>query len=236
MKARALAGMALVVSGTVLLCALGGWQIQRLNWKNDIIARLDQARAAPREFTANDLRTLGAEKLPLAYGTVAGRLLSDKDILLGPKTNDAGTIGYHLITPLALADGGTVLVHRGWVPEAAKKTPGALDHLAAKGTVSFTGIVRKPDWNGLTSGNSPAQDLWFRTDIAEIAAARQLQNAAPVMVYAETASRAFGSHVMNPPGWGPRNQHLQYAAFWFGMAGVLVLLTALLIARRRKTA
>jgi surfeit locus 1 family protein len=238
MNGRRVAAGVLTLGGVGILCALGTWQLQRLAWKNDIIARLETARAHPRTFTFADLETLGHEHLPLAFGTVSGRLLSANDILVGPKPADDGTgaIGYHLVTPLKLS-GGTVLVDRGWVLEDFKD-PAQRAHLTAPASVmvSFTGIVRKADWNRFTSGNNPANDLWFRTDTAQIAAAKHLGRTAPVVMYAETANRKFDAQAMNPPGWAPRNKHLQYALFWYSMAGVLAGFYLFLFLRHKKTA
>lgn len=207
--------------------------MQRLAWKTEIIERLEEARQDKNKvFSTTELNALGSEEFPLAYGSVKGVLLSDKEILLGPKTQE-GQIGYHLITPLKIRDNATLLVHRGWVPENYKD-PIYRNHLRAQGSVRFTGILRKPDWNGFTSGNSPENDLWFKMDIEEIAQAKKLQNTLPVILYAESASRKFDSHKMNSPGWIPRNKHKQYAIFWFAMAGALILVFGLYWRQQRQ--
>lgn len=222
----------LTLTGVVTLCFLGTWQLQRLAWKNDIITRLDQAQKNEEEnLKIKDLQNLGLEELPLAYGSVNGTLLSGQEILIGPKTKE-GEIGYHLVTPLKMKKGGTILINRGWVPENSKD-PKHRAHLKARGNVRFTGIFRKPDWNMFTSRNSPKNDLWFRGDIDEIAQAKGLSNTAPVMLYAQSASRKFDAHQMHAPGWRPRNEHKQYALFWFGMAGILLIIFGIYTFRRR---
>lgn len=213
-----------VLIGVGILCTLGTWQVQRLHWKNDIIERLSAARAAPQALDFAALTSLATtQDLPLAYGKVKGTLLSDKEILVGPKTDEDGNPGYHLITPLKMADGGTVLINRGWVP-AEDKDPANRTALRAPSSVSvtFTGVARRPDKNAFTSGNSPSNNMWFYTDTAQIATAQQLGATAPLVLYAETSNRKFDGHAMNPPGWAPRNKHLQYAIFWYAMAAALV--------------
>jgi surfeit locus 1 family protein len=219
MNGRRIAAGVLTLGGIGVLCTLGTWQVQRLEWKNEIIARLDAARTTPQTFSYRDLQTLDKETLPLAYGTVRGTLLSNKEVLVGPKTNEDGDIGYQLVTPLKIS-GGTVLIDRGWVGEDSRY-PKQRAHLKATGTVSFTGIARRPDYNSFTSGNNPAGDMWFKTDVQQIATAKDLGDTAPLVIYAERADRKFDAHRMNPIGWAPRNNHRQYAIFWFGMAGVL---------------
>lgn len=219
MSAKRIAAGLLTVSGIVVLCTLGTWQLQRLEWKEGIIARLDAARQAPEIFTYDELQTLAQESTPLAYGSVRGMLLSNKEILLGPKTNETGAIGYHLITPLKMS-GGTVLVDRGWMDEDSKN-PTHRAHLTSPVPVTFTGIVRKPDYNAMSSGNNPAGDQWMRLDPVQIAQVKDLGETVPVVLYAERADRKFDAARMNPPGWMPRNNHKQYAVFWFTMAAVL---------------
>lgn len=234
MNGRRIAAGLLTLTGVGILCGLGTWQVQRLEWKQGIIARLDDARARPQNFTFAELQALDTQPLPLAYGSVRGTLLSQKEILVGPKTNEDGDIGYELVTPLKIS-GGTVLVDRGWIDEGARD-PAQRTHLKASGPVTFSGIARRPDYNRFTSGNNPAGDLWFKIDVAQIAAAKNLGATAPLVLYAETADRKFDGARMNPPGWAPRNNHRQYAIFWFSMAAVLAAFYIVFQIRNKKAA
>ena len=218
-----------------LLVGLGTWQVQRLGWKTDIISRLEAARATPQKLRFDDLQALSGEELPLAYGSVTGRLLSDKEILVGPKAGEGqnqGQIGYSLITPLEIP-GGTILVNRGWVHERFKEEKNR-KNLRAKGSITFTGLVRKPDWNRFTSNNSPENDLWFKIDPYQIAKAKGLKNVSALVLYAESSSRKFEGQNLNPPGWLPRNEHRQYAIFWFTMAAIFSGFFGFFIWRQKK--
>lgn len=234
MSAKRVAGGVLTLCGVGVLCTLGTWQVQRLEWKNDIIARLETARASPSIFSHASLARLDDEETPLAYGSVKGTLLTAKDVLVGPVTNDNGIIGYHLVTPLAMPD-GTVLVHRGWVSEEARHDDSARAY-TSPAPVTFTGVLRRPDYNRFASGNNPAGDQWMRLDVAQIAAARELNNTAALVMYAESDDPSRGVSRLNPPGWAPRNNHKQYAVFWYGMAVVLAGFYAVLIWRNKKAA
>ncbi len=234
MTPRRIAAGILTLGGVAVLCTLGTWQAQRLEWKEGIIARLDAARQSPQILSFPDLKALGAEDLPLAYGSVRGTLLSDREILVGPKTNEDGIVGYHLVTPLKMA-GGTVLVDRGWVDDASRD-PGQRTHLRSPVPVTFTGIVRKPDYSRFASGNNPAGDQWMRIDVAQIETVKKLDETAPLLMYAESADRKFDAARMNPPGWTPRNNHRQYAVFWYGMAAALAGFYAVFTWRNKKAA
>ena len=49
-------GTILTVIGVVVLCTLGTWQLDRLAWKKDLIAKLDAAYAS-NQAGALDLKT-----------------------------------------------------------------------------------------------------------------------------------------------------------------------------------
>ncbi len=59
---------------------------------------------------------------------VSGEFLNDHEFFLGA-SNDGGTTGFHVVTPLRLADGTLLLVNRGWIPgelkDPAKRAAGA---------------------------------------------------------------------------------------------------------------
>jgi surfeit locus 1 family protein len=89
--------------------------------------------------------------------------------------------------------------------------------------VSITGALRWPEQRGmLTPRDDPARNLWFARDPAAIAAAKGFPSVAPFYIEQEAPV---------PPGGLPhpsalmvnlRNEHLQYALTWFGLAAVLV--------------
>ena len=194
-----------------ILCALGSWQIQRLVWKEAIIAdlnRLYAEDAAQSPINLQKLQDQDAESLH--YGFVEGRFLFEKEILLEPKILK-GVSGYHVITPLLTQSGHNILVNRGWVKDkpAMKKQ---------KGSYKVSGMIRKPDWTPFTSQNSPDNNRWFRADIKEIGSVKGLENLVPFMVYAENISPALDGPILQAKKWYPKNNHKPYAIFWFSMA------------------
>ena len=118
---------------------------------------------------------------------------------------------------LCLSKGDTVLVDRGFVPEALRDSK-ARAAGQVEGSVTLTGVLRFSQQPGLFT---PAPDLktrlWFIKDLPAIARAVGVA-AAPVLVEADAEP--------NPGGWplGGQtrvdipNDHLQYAITWFGLA------------------
>lgn len=205
----------------ITLATLGTWQVQRLVWKQEIIDGLQaeyQKKPLENIYSFEKLKGLENQKTPILYGSVQGYFMNTPPIFLKPKTYD-GKVGAHLIQPYSLKNGGTILVNRGWVEEAQIENLNPLN----KNNDSVIGIFRKPDWNKFTSNNRPDLNIWAKPDIEEMAQYFNLQNVAPVMLYATTIEDNEGL-ILQDQKWYPRNKHLQYAVFWYGMIFVLLVL------------
>ena len=207
----------------IILCKLGLWQIERLHWKLDILARLDAAYAKagpdspPLDFSK-------ADQDDFLYGKVQGIWRPGKVLLLGPRVKD-GKIGADVIAPLQMADGREILINLGWSGEKDKTR---LPIYADKGRrVVFSGLARKMDWNAFTPDNRPDKDEWYKPDIAEIAAVKGLRDPLPLFLFADYSSAKLGGGLPDNERWQPRNEHLNYAIFWFSMAGVLAVIFTL---------
>src|ERR1700747_1368166 len=84
-----------------LLLALGCWQIERLFWKQELIAQRQGALAGGAG--------LAARGMEFRHVTDEGVFLNDKEIFLGA-TSEAGAQGYQVLTPLLEPDGRVVFV------------------------------------------------------------------------------------------------------------------------------
>ncbi len=206
-----------------LLLALGVWQVQRLAWKTHLIQALNAAYAQDPALTKSDFEHALATHALFLHGHVTGRFESAAQILVGPRTHD-GSVGYHVLTPLRLDDGGSVLVNRGWIAAGAQSS--AYD--APAGNVRITGLARYPDHANLfTPPDRPDAGLWYTTNIEALNRRTHL-DMPPYVLYAE---RIDGTRPQTPlpfmPDWQLPNSHLQYAIFWFTMAGLLAVIFGL---------
>lgn len=202
----------LTLAGIIILCALGTWQVQRLQWKRDLLAAIDLAYdSAPQALSAAEIERAAEKKTLFLRGTVRGRFIAEKSLHLVPRVFE-GRQGYHLVTPLAIDDGGTILVNRGWMPLETRTDPDAF------GDIAVTGLLRKPDRaNTFTPKNASSGNIVYSLD---------LQGFLPYVLYAE--SRDEGQLPI-PVGTKPvpQNNHLSYAIFWFTMAGLLLIVYVL---------
>lgn len=215
------ARMALAATMILLVAAfvaLGVWQIQRRAWKHRLIAAVESRVHGPPVAAPGPAAWVRITADGDAYRRIAatGRFRHDRETLVRA-TTDLGS-GYWVMTPLATAQGFTLIVNRGFVPpekrDAATRAAGQVP-----GAVTVTGLLRVSEpGGGFLRANDPAGNRWYGRDIAAIAAARGLADTAPYFVDADAAP--------NPGGW-PRggltvirfpDNHLPYALTWFGMA------------------
>lgn len=218
-----------LLSSVALACsALGAWQLQRLAWKRDLIARVEaRVEAAPVPAPGRaDWPAVSAARDEYRVVRLDGAFLAG-DTRVQALT--ASGPGVWILTPFRTLAGEVVLVNRGFVP-----TGGRAD--APPSVAAVTGLLRLPEPGGrLLRRNEPAADRWYSRDTAAIAAARGLGPVAPFFVdltgfvpSAANAGTAPDGGIVRPdrsawPRTGLtvlrfRNHHLGYALTWFGLA------------------
>lgn len=238
-KAGFYCGVAFIMLAIFLLCGLGSWQVKRLAWKSALIEKSQSEYARDplaNPFDSQALEDISRQTPALSYGSLRGQYHHDLEILIGPRTHN-GAPGYHVITPFTIVGGnGRALVNRGWVP-LDKANPLLRLEGQTEGVVTLTGIARLPDKaNSFTPENNPAAHVWYSVDPAAIAQAVNMPAFPAVVFYAETQQPPAKSDIpiMRTTRSMPRNNHLQYAIFWFGMAGILAILSLYAFAKSRK--
>jgi surfeit locus 1 family protein len=226
-----------------ILVSLGVWQVQRLHWKEDLIARVNARLDAPPGAAPGPAAwpTLDLAALEYAPVTVSGTFDAAREAyvvhtLTEPKGKHGG-IGFLVMTPLLTAEGWTVYVNRGFVPRD-DKLPAARAGGGTSGRATVTGLLRAPR---MRAWFAPADDIagnaWFSRDPALYAAAYGAPSAevAPYIVDA--------SFDPSLPGGLPQggetvvdfpNSHLGYAITWFGLAAALAGVFGVFAVRRLK--
>ena len=211
------AATCMMVIGVIILCGLGTWQLYRLDWKQGILAELDHAYSGD-EQSPLPLTAMRVGEPSFAYGSVRGEMLVDRAFLLGPRVLNK-EIGMSLMIPLRLDEGGIILVNMGWSDQDLSTLQEAF---GSAQSVRVTGLVRKPYWSSFMPENMPEQDQWYRPDLEEIAAAKGLNDVMGYILYAFDLGGVKAEVFPRNERWSPKNNHAQYAAFWFSMALVLI--------------
>ena len=206
--------------GTCL--ALGTWQVERLEWKQGIIAALATANA-DTTLTALPADEVELKSLQFRKITLKGTWRSDHEFHLAPRYWQ-DKFGYAIITPFTLADGRTVMVNRGWVP-AKKKDASTRPETAVKGRATINGLVRVgAERNYMSPPNQPEKNIWFGRDVAAMADAAKIKNTIPAMVDIVGEQDAKNLPVPSDGTIRLKNDHLSYILTWYGIAlGILVI-------------
>jgi surfeit locus 1 family protein len=216
----------------ILLLGLGTWQVQRLGWKERLIAQRHAAvTAAPIALPTS---LAAAQGLEYRHVAATGTFLNDRELFLGA-TDEDGHAGYHVITPLKLADGDVLLVDRGFIPEN-RKAPASRAQGERTGTVTVTGLIRlaptaKPAW--FLPANSVERNYWIWVDIPAMAKAARLEHVLPFYIDADATPNPGGLPIGGQTRLELPNNHLQYAITWYALAVALVVIYILFIRRRR---
>lgn len=229
---RRLGPLALVAAGIciIVLLGLGVWQVQRLGWKTDLIARVEARVHADPVSPPSPATWAGMTEAADEYLRIAlqGHYLTDKDTLVLAVTDEGS--GFWVMTPFVSDAGWTVLVNRGFVPQE-RRTPA--DRPVPQGEISVTGLLRLTQpGGGFLRSNDPANDRWYSRDTAAIAAARDLGPVAPWFVDADRSGDGLPIGGLTVVSF--RNHHLQYALTWFAMAAGLAAVTIYLARRPRE--
>jgi surfeit locus 1 family protein len=210
--------------------ALGTWQVHRLAWKRDLIARVEQrvhasAVDAPPPSAWPGVSATSHEYL---HVRLHGVFLHHRQTLVTASTGLGS--GYWVLTPLRATDGTVTLVNRGFVPpdwcgRDGHCTPGPA------GEVDVAGLLRMPETRVFLRHNDPAHERWYARDVQAIAAAKGLGPVAPYFVDADAdpvdrgAWPRGGLTVTTFP-----NSHLSYLLTWYALA-LMVLLAAAYVGR-----
>ncbi len=188
-----------------IFCALGTWQVKRLHWKENLIAELDKAYVAePEEITPDQISDLKENQF--LRGILKGRFYFSKAFMLMGQIDD-GKQTSHSLVPFEISKDLTILVDMG--PDF--ETP--RDQIA-----EVSGLLKNaPKPNRFTPENIPDQNIWYRIDPNQL----NIKNLKPFLVLPEHTP--WKDYPATKPEL--RNNHLQYAIFWFTLALVIAGLT-----------
>lgn len=232
----------LMLGLTVVFGALGFWQLQRLNEKEALVARVaERMNDEPVPFPgAADWANLDPQDYDYRPVTVSGRFVSGATVLVFTSLPDArgasGGPGYWVMTPLALEGGGTIFVNRGFVPQQAGNDRSRLEPMnPAASPLRWTGLARRAEEPG---SFTPAPDTaggidWIRNP-ARLAVLAGIEGpVAPLYLDLPAGGAAGlpqgGETVVSFP-----NNHLGYAITWFGFALLTPVMLVVWLRRARR--
>jgi surfeit locus 1 family protein len=217
----------------VLLIGLGVWQLQRRVEKHALIAALTERLAAAPEALPSSAQwnamtpardefrrvrfSATYEQRPDAMVYSAGSAL--REDVSGP--------GTWALLPAQLPSGETVVVNTCFVQNTMQdrgQQDRAVMRLVTGQPVTLTGYIRFPESAGaLTPQENIARRLWFTRDHLAIARALGWGDVAPFYIDLETPMPQNGIPKPGPLEVHLKDDHLQYAITWFGLAAVVLI-------------
>jgi surfeit locus 1 family protein len=212
------------VPAFIVLLALCVWQMQRLYWKQELIAERETRVAAEPA----SLPGVGADLAGIEYRRVRleGAFAHDKELYLGARSLN-GSAGYHVLTPFVLAGGGSVLVDRGWVP-VERKLPAQRAEGQVAAIQALEGIVRLPHGQAwMQPANEPQHNMWFFVDLPAMKAASGVDLRTDLYVDAGPGETPGKYPVGGQTRIELPNDHLQYAITWGLLAVALAVIYVL---------
>lgn len=230
--------LALVVVPVALaiLLSLGTWQVQRLTWKEQLMAEIAERSTAPAIAVAEVERQLAAgEAIDYRHASATGRYLNDKERHF--LATFEGQSGFYVYTPLELADDRYLFVNRGFVPYD-RKDPATRPESQLDGEQAVTGLARaelteKP--SSLVPDNDEKANIFYWKDLSRMAASTGLpqDRVLPFFLDADSTPVAGGLPKGGVTQIDLPNNHLQYAITWYGLAFALVAVTLAGFFRRK---
>ena len=221
MHKRIIIPMVFGLIGTVVLISLGVWQVQRLAWKQGVLAEIESRMgAAPVAIP----ETPDPERDKYLSVRVRGDVLDRHlRVLVSPKDKGAG---YRIVSAMETA-AGLIMVDRGFVRVSVEAPP------TAPASVEITGNLHWPDEvDGFTPEPDMAAGIWFARDVPRMAASLGTR---PVLVIAAETSETdpyatpLGLDTADIP-----NDHLGYAIIWFSLAFIWVIMTGTFLWRQMR--
>jgi cytochrome oxidase assembly protein ShyY1 len=233
-RPRGIVGLAivtLVIVGTLL--SLGFWQLQRRTDKHALVAALTERLAGapgalPAPSTWPALTPAKDEFRRVAF-TATLKPVPDGMVYSsgsGVRTDVPGPVTWAFM-PAQLPSGETVVINAGFVQNTMQdraQQDRVVARLITGGPVAMTGYLRFPEAAGaLTPSDDVKKRLWFTRDQRAMAQALGWGEVAPFYVDLESPVPASGIPKPGPLEVHLKDDHLQYAITWFGLAAAVVV-------------
>lgn len=208
------------IVGCAILISLGLWQLQRMEWKEGVLATIEERMvAAPIALPAQMSEAQDEYRAVTATGHFTGEFI---ELLAGQK---GASPGVRIIEAFATNDGRRILIDRGFIEDQARTTP------RNAGTTEISGNILWPDDNdSFTPPPDEKSGLWFERDLPAMAAKLGTEEILIV------ARQDTGDGILPVPvdTSSIPNDHWGYAVQWFLLALVWGVMTLYLLYRIRQ--
>ncbi len=207
----------------ILLFSLGTWQLYRLQWKENIISKIElSSKLPPTSLDINNMEEFKKIK-------IKGKLLLKNYFLY--QLNEKGNYGFNLISVLQTDNSNFFLVKRGWLPKIEKKYEENYP-LEIVSNVEIEGVLHlaKPKRNFVPENNDK-EKFFYYLDINQLSKSLNIK-LAPYLIEQSSSDKYF-INLKNTSRINITNNHLQYAITWY-VLGFCILIAFWFLKKRYK--
>lgn len=210
------------IGGLAILIYLGTWQVQRVAWKEALLAEIEDRIAAEPVALPEAPDPEVDRYLPVQ---ISGQFAPEPRARMLASRRQIGAV-HRNIAVFDTDNAGRILVDIGWTEDDV--TPPALP----TSPITLTGNLDWPrEADGFTPEPDLATDFWFARDVQAMAAAYDTRDI--LLVLRQMPQTDLGTTPWPVDTAGIPNDHLQYAITWFSLAAIWIMMTALFLWRSR---
>lgn len=208
--------------GMALLVALGSWQLHRLEWKRDLVAKVEsRIKSPPIPFEDALRRAEAGEDMEYTPVYLSGRHVPREEARVFGSYE--GAPGHYFFTPLQTASDDVIYVNLGFAPQTADEF--TISQSGAGSMAEIAGLFRTaervtPPASWFRTTDHSLDGLWFIRDPVLFAEHSGLNTLPYYIDSFAVEGRAW------PRGGTTRlafnNRHFEYALTWFGLAATLL--------------
>tara|TARA_A100001015_G_C15011444_1_gene723294 strand:- start:510 stop:1205 length:696 start_codon:yes stop_codon:yes gene_type:complete len=203
--------------GVTILCMLGTWQINRLNWKNSLINEVINSISMEPQTVELENIDINSQYLSVVF---EGQFLEDEiHVLFSLKPYGPG---FKIIKPFKLKSDEIILVDLGFVKERDKNINRKIKETKIMGNIFFP---NETDY--FTPSPNFTKNIWFSRDLEKMSS---FLNSSPRMLIL-SSDLDISNIVVTPLNPNFVNNHLQYSVTWFSMAVSWLFMSVYLISR-----
>ncbi len=244
-RPRGMFGMSVISLVMVaVLTGLGVWQLQRRVEKHALVAALtERLAAAPVPLPSpSDWKNLSPARDEFRRVSFTATFAPKPDAMVyssgSAVREDVSGPGTWAFLPAHLADGGVVVINAGFVQNTMQdraQQNRAVARLITGAPIMMTGYLRFPESAGILIPHEDlGKRLWFNRDQRAMAMTLGWGEVAPFYVDLEGPVPESGVPKPGPLEVHLKDDHLQYAITWFGLAAAVLIAFAVWLKGQRR--
>lgn len=195
-----------------LLITLGFWQLQRLEWKNALLSKIEDNY---NNITIDFPFLESSSQFEYMKSNIDGNYLSEK-LMFFYRSNLNGDSGFNVVIPFKTTEGIIVYVDNGWIPFKNKENLD-IDFINKSKVYSLSGaLIFKNDRKYFTPENDYNENIWYLLNTDEMDSVLDLSSSNYILKLID--QNYFEEFLIEFNPTNIKNNHLQYAVTWFLMA------------------